>query len=102
MWKTVESSLAVTEGQEINQSSKTEEIISILKSADWEENVQVNMPVPPNYKLKVKMDNSILNYFLWRNPDSKIIEVTLPSNSKYVKLNIDNSAKLHKLITDIN
>jgi hypothetical protein len=77
---------------EINDEELVQEVINIFNGAQWETNVEVNMPREPDYKINK-------NYHIWVTPKGNLMEVVITENSYYVRLSENQSSKLWTLMT---
>ncbi|QOY34648.1 hypothetical protein AWH56_018235 [Anaerobacillus isosaccharinicus] len=78
--------------REITNPEKVEKILLMLEKANWI-NAKVEMASPPNYKINNK-------YEIWLTPLNNMLEVVIPSQSKYIKLWGEEAAILFEIIAD--
>ncbi len=77
---------------EIDDEALVQEVIDIFNGAQWETNVEVNMPREPDFKINK-------NYHIWVTPKRNMLEVVITENSYYVRLSENQSSKLWTIIT---
>ena len=82
----------------ISNEEQVEQIKVILNSIEWE-NAKVNMLNPPDYQFKLNSNTEVISYNLWISPNREKIELIMPSNNKYTKLDKNTSAKLFEILT---
>jgi len=70
-------------------------VVDIFKNAEWEENIKVNMALPPEYRFSL----GSINYAIWVTPNRDRLEIIAEGQSKYIKLPIKDSEILYKIIT---
>lgn len=76
----------------------TDELITIaeiLKNAQWEENIEVQMELPPEYRFRLNSSN----YAIWLTPNGDRVEIIIEGQAKYIKLPQKESEMLFKITT---
>lgn len=79
---------------EINDVKDIETIIELLKNAEWEENVQVDIR-PPDYRFSW---NRYI-HGVWDNKEYNRLEVIIEGHSSYGTLSISSSEVLYEILT---
>ena len=81
--------------KEVVKSDEIETVIEIIEDADWEENIEVEMAFPPEYRFSL----GSINYAIWVTPYRDRLEIIAEGQAKYIKLPIKDSEILYKIIT---
>ena len=81
--------------KEVVKSDEIETVVEIIENADWEENIQVEMAFPPEYRFNL----GSINYAIWVTPNRDRLEIIAEGLAKYIKLPIKDSEILYKIIT---
>lgn len=81
--------------KEVVKSDEIETVIEIIENAEWEENIKVDMALPPEYRFSL----GSINYAIWVTPNGDRLEIIAEGQAKYIKLPIKDSEILYKIIT---
>ena len=81
--------------KEVVKSDEIKTVIEIIENAEWEENIKVEMALPPEYRFKL----GSINYAIWVTPYKDRVEIIPKGQSRYIKLPIEDSEILYKIIT---
>lgn len=81
--------------KEVVKSDEIKTVVEILENAEWQENIEVTMTLPPEYRFSL----SSINYAIWVTPISDRLEIIAEGLGKYIKLPIKDSEILYKIIT---
>lgn len=79
---------------EINDANEVKKLIKVLKRADWQDNIDVDIR-PADFHFTW---NSF-KHDVWINKDSKRIELTIEGRSNYVNLSKKASETVLKILT---
>ncbi|WP_088103086.1 inorganic diphosphatase [Halalkalibacter urbisdiaboli] len=79
----------------VNDTDELRTILDILEKADWEENIQVEMALPPEYRFRLNSSN----YAIWITPNGDRLEIIIEGEAKYIKLPQSQSEILFEIIT---
>ncbi|MDW0115354.1 hypothetical protein QTL97_00170 [Sporosarcina thermotolerans] len=87
--------------REVTDNEQVQKLKEILKDANWI-NAKAEMVTPPDYRFAFRFKNPNIEakavlYELWITPN--IDKVVLIGGNQYVKLDIDKSAELFKIVT---
>ena len=64
--------------KEVVKSDEIETVVEIIKNAKWEENIKVDMALPPEYRLSLGSINSAI----WVSPNRDRLEIIAEGQSK--------------------
>ncbi|WP_404458928.1 hypothetical protein [Sutcliffiella horikoshii] len=81
--------------KEVVKSNEIETVVEIIENAKWEENIKVEMALPPEYRFSL----GSINYAIWVTPNKERLEIIAEGQAKYIKLPIKDSEILYKIIT---
>lgn len=81
--------------QEVVKSDEIESTITIIENAKWEENTEVSMPLPPEYRFTLES----VKYGVWVSPHGDKLELVAEGQAKYVKLSRKESEALYEIMT---
>ncbi|HZG12523.1 MAG TPA: hypothetical protein VEZ91_11060 [Kurthia gibsonii] len=89
--------------KEITNNKQVQKVKEILDDIDWE-NAKVSMSHPPDYKFGFQYKNTQIEakavlYELWISPNNDNVELVIDAESKYIKLDGNNSAELFEILT---
>jgi hypothetical protein len=97
--KTVTVEELTEEGYEtikvVEDTGELKSIGDILENAVWEENIEVSMATPPEYRFRLNSSN----YAIWVTPNGDRLEIVIEGEAKYIKMPENKSETLLKLIT---
>lgn len=79
----------------LDKSDEIKTVIEIIKNAEWEENIKVEMAHPPEYRFRL----GPFDYAIWVTPNRDRLAIIAEGQSKYIKLPIKDSEILYKIIT---
>jgi len=83
---------------DMKDNKQVEQIKAILNNIEWE-NAKVEMLTPPDYQFKLNTNNEVIAYDLWISPNKDKIEIIIPSDSKYARIDTKTSAELFEMLT---
>ncbi|QFG00333.1 hypothetical protein PB01_16795 [Psychrobacillus glaciei] len=81
--------------KEVVKYDEIRTVVEIIENAEWEENIKVEMALPPEYRFKL----GSINYAIWVTPYKDRLEIIPGGQSRYIKLPIEDSEILYKIIT---
>ncbi|WP_339250320.1 hypothetical protein NSQ43_11490 [Sporosarcina sp. FSL W8-0480] len=81
--------------KEVVKSHEIETVVEIIENAGWEENIEVEMAFPPEYRFSL----GSINYAIWVTPNRDRLEIIAEGQAKYIKMPIKDSEILFKIIT---
>lgn len=81
--------------KEVVKSDEIESVVKIIENAEWEENIKVDMALPPEYRFSL----GSINYAIWVTPNGDRLEIIVEGQAKYIKLPIKDSEILYTIIT---
>ncbi|MFD1927492.1 hypothetical protein ACFSFY_05360 [Sporosarcina siberiensis] len=81
--------------KEVVKPDEIETVAEIIENAEWEENIEVEMAFPPEYRFSL----GLINYAIWVTPNGDRLEIIAKDQAKYIKLPIKDSEILYKIIT---
>ena len=81
--------------KEVVKSDEIETVVKIIENAKWEESIEVEMELPPEYRFSL----GSINYAIWVTPYKDRVEIIPKGQSRYIKLPIKDSEILYKIIT---
>ncbi|MEW9097334.1 MAG: hypothetical protein AB2417_19855 [Clostridiaceae bacterium] len=101
--KSLEEDNKYEQHKEIIDDEAVQKVKDILHSISWE-NAKVNMAHPSDYKFyfvdkNEQSQSNKLIYDLWISPNNDKVELVIDSESKYVQLDKNKSAKLFEILT---
>lgn len=79
---------------EITDRTQVEKLINVLKKANWEENVDVDIR-PADYYFTW---NSFVHY-VWMNEEYKRVELSIEGESNFVTLSTKSSKVVYEILT---
>ena len=81
--------------KEVVKSDEIKTVIEIIENADWEENIEMEMALPPEYRFSM----GSFSYAIWVTPNRDRLEIIVEGQGKYIKLPIKDSEILYEIIT---
>ena len=81
--------------KEVVQADEIETAMKIMENAKWEENTEVSMPHPPEYRFTLES----IQYGIWVTPNGDRLEIVAEGQAKYVKLPVEESETLYEIMT---
>lgn len=80
----------------LDSKDELKSVEKILENADWEENIEVSMALPPEYRFSLNSSN----YAIWVTPNGDRLEIVIEGEEKYINLREKESDALFELITE--
>lgn len=81
--------------KEVVDSNEIKIVTEMIEDAEWEENIEVDMVYPPDYRFRLDS----ISYAIWVTPNRDGLEIIAEGQSKYIKLPVQDSEILYEIMT---